>query len=141
MQHFPINFSPTNLRLTPFSIGSIVQSRQAKIWLQNDFLFRLTDDYKTHQSYINTLHGFSNMVIRERKSELSMANNNNNNNNMPDAYDDLGKKKRLAFLDLLIDASKEGTVLSNVSGAEETITYIPTLISDSLLCRRTFARR
>lgn len=92
-----------------------MQSRQAKIWLQNDFLFRLTDDYKTHQSYINMLHGFSNMVIRERKSELSMANNNNNNNNMPDAYDDLGKKKRLAFLDLLIDASKEGTVLSNVS--------------------------
>lgn len=81
------------------------------------------------------------MVIRERKSELSMANNNNNNNNMPDAYDDLGKKKRLAFLDLLIDASKEGTVLSNVSGDAETITYIPKLISDSLLCRRTFARR
>lgn len=122
MQHFPIHFSPTNLPLPPFSIGSIVQSRQAKIWLQNDFLFRLTDDYKTHQSYINTLHGFSNMVIRERKSELSMANNNNNNNNMPDAYDDLGKKKRLAFLDLLIDASKEGTVLSNVSGEEEAIT-------------------
>lgn len=141
MQHFPIHFSPTNLPRPSFSIGSIVQSRQAKIWLQNDFLFRLTDDYKTHQSYINTLHGFSNMVIRERKSELSMANNNNNNNNMPDAYDDLGKKKRLAFLDLLIDASKEGTVLSNVSGAEETITYIPILISDSLLCRRTFARR
>jgi len=57
------------------------------------------------------------MVIRERKAELALLqeNNNNNNENAPDAYDDLGKKKRLAFLDLLIDASKEGTVLSNVS--------------------------
>lgn len=57
------------------------------------------------------------MVIRERKAELAILheNNNNNNNDAPDAYDDLGKKKRLAFLDLLIDASKEGTVLSNVS--------------------------
>lgn len=93
-----------------------MQSRQAKIWLQSDLLFRLTEDYKTHQRYINTLHGFSNMVIRERKSELANNNNNDNNNNneTPDAYDDLGKKKRLAFLDLLIDASKEGTVLSNV---------------------------
>jgi len=94
-----------------------VQSRQAKIWLQSDFIFSLTSEYKLHQSYISTLHGFSNMVIRERKAELALLqeNNNNNNENAPDAYDDLGKKKRLAFLDLLIDASKEGTVLSNVS--------------------------
>lgn len=111
MQHFSHLFDNPHAH----SIGSIVQSRQAKIWLQSDLLFRLTEDYKTHQSYINTLHGFSNMVIRERKAELANNNNNNNNNEMPDAYDDLGKKKRLAFLDLLIDASKEGTVLSNVS--------------------------
>lgn len=87
-----------------------------------DAIFRLTSEYKRHSSYINTLHGFSNKVIRERKAEL--ADNNNNNNNTVDAYDDLGKKKRLAFLDLLIEYSKNGTHLSNDDIREEVDTFM-----------------
>uniref|UniRef100_W8BHT3 Cytochrome P450 4c3 n=1 Tax=Ceratitis capitata TaxID=7213 RepID=W8BHT3_CERCA len=107
-----------------YGIGSIVQNRQSKIWLQFDTIFRLTEDYKKHESYINTLHGFSNRVIRERKAELAENVLNNNVNTTPDAYDDLGKKKRLAFLDLLISASKDGAVLSNEDIREEVDTFM-----------------
>ncbi|XP_053970133.1 cytochrome P450 4c3 [Anastrepha ludens] len=107
-----------------YGIGSIVQNRQSKLWLQFDSIFRFTADYKRHESYIKTLHGFSNRVIRERKAELADNILNNNVNNLPDAYDDLGKKKRLAFLDLLINASKDGAVLSNEDIREEVDTFM-----------------
>lgn len=85
----------------------------------------MTEDSKRHTSYINTLHGFSNKVIRERKAELrDNMINNNNLDSMADAYDDLGKKKRLAFLDLLIEYSKEGSKLSNSDIREEVDTFM-----------------
>ncbi|XP_061394743.1 cytochrome P450 4c3-like [Musca vetustissima] len=107
-----------------YGIGEIVQSRQSKLWLHPDFIFRMTADAKRHASYINTLHGFSNKVIRERKAELRENMNNNNYDSVSDAYDDLGKKKRLAFLDLLIEYSQEGTKLSNSDIREEVDTFM-----------------
>uniref|UniRef100_A0A1A9UXF2 Cytochrome P450 n=1 Tax=Glossina austeni TaxID=7395 RepID=A0A1A9UXF2_GLOAU len=108
-----------------YGIGEIVQNRQAKVWLHFDTIFRLTRDFKRHRNYINTLHGFSNKVIRERKAELSdNAFNNNTISNVTDGYDDLGKKKRLAFLDLLIQYSKNGAKLSNDDIREEVDTFM-----------------
>lgn len=123
-----------------YRIGEIVQSRQSKVWLHTDLIFRLTNLYQRHQRCINILHGFSYRVIRERKEEISKAkeaaiqcNNNNNNSehknqNVPPEQDDVivmaGRKKRLAFLDLLIDASADGTVLSNDDIREEVDTFM-----------------
>jgi len=118
-----------------YKIGEIVQSRQAKVWLHPDILFRLTKLYQEHQHCINVLHGFSNRVIRERKAEILDNNNNNNNNidgetmqnlNQQDDLEILGfpKKKRLAFLDLLIEASHNGSDLSDEDIREEVDTFM-----------------
>lgn len=119
-------------------IGEIVQSRQAKVWLHPDILFRLTKLYQQHQHCISVLHGFSNGVIRERKAEI--LDNNNNNNNDGESMQNLNsqgefetsnfefidgsKKKRLAFLDLLIEASENGSVLSDEDIREEVDTFM-----------------
>lgn len=123
--------------LVNFRIGSIVLNRQAKFWMQSDFIFKLTDDYRKHEECLKILHGFSYRVIRERKETISREqqkikvdsnNNDENGNNIESAaLDDeesLGKKKRLAFLDLLITASGNGSVLTDEDIREEVDTFV-----------------
>lgn len=124
--------------LSYFRIGEIVQNRQAKLWLHPDILFRLTSQYAEHKKCIDILHGFSYRVINERKAELVENNNNDNNNsensvnkNLQNDHDlskfeivDFPKKKRLAFLDLLIEYSQNGTVLSDEDIREEVDTFM-----------------
>ncbi|KAK9506237.1 hypothetical protein O3M35_008208 [Rhynocoris fuscipes] len=52
-----------------YGIGSIIQTRQAKIWLQPDWLFRLTPLYRKHQQYLKILHEYSNRV-RNKKFQI-----------------------------------------------------------------------
>ncbi|KAJ6637288.1 Cytochrome P450 4c3, partial [Pseudolycoriella hygida] len=66
-----------------YEIGEIVQTRQSKLWLQPDAMFKLSKLYKSHQRCIEILHGFSYRVIRERKEEIKRAKLNNNNLNLP----------------------------------------------------------
>ncbi|XP_058822817.1 cytochrome P450 4c3-like [Topomyia yanbarensis] len=118
-----------------YQIGSIVQNRQQRIWLQPDFIFKRTEGYRNHQRCLAILHEFSNRVIRERKEEITKQKQSNNNpsessaeanstldgNNNPEEF---GRKKRLAFLDLLIEASQDGAVLSNEDIREEVDTFM-----------------
>ncbi|XP_047108830.1 cytochrome P450 4c3 [Schistocerca piceifrons] len=109
-----------------YEIGSIVQSRQAKMWLQPDWIFRLTSLYKKHEKCIEILHGFSNKVIMERKEEIRLQKERQKK---PTEYQTsysvgYGMKKRLAFLDLLIEYSKDGTVLTNEDIREEVDTFM-----------------
>ncbi|EDS28996.1 cytochrome P450 [Culex quinquefasciatus] len=114
-----------------YQIGGIVQNRQQKIWLQPDFIFKRTKDYRDHQRCLSILHEFSNRVIHERKEEIrkQKLSNNNSVEQAPNAdgnnnAEEFGRKKRLAFLDLLIEASQDGTVLSHEDIREEVDTFM-----------------
>ena len=58
---------------------------------------------------LKILHGFTNDVILKRKEEY-----NSSSGNIVDDVDDVGRKKRVAFLDLLIRESKAGVVDNNM---------------------------
>ncbi|XP_021922017.1 cytochrome P450 4c3 isoform X2 [Zootermopsis nevadensis] len=109
-----------------YEIGSIIQNRQSKLWLQPDWMFRWTHMYKTHEKCIKILHGFSNKVIQERKEEFAKLREKNKMASTVSDEDTntFGRKKRLAFLDLLIEASRDGAVLSNEDIREEVDTFM-----------------
>lgn len=104
--------------------------------MQSDFIFKLTEDHKRHEECLKILHGFSYRVIRERKEQIKMdqlksdTNNNQldeNSNQIVDDEEGMGKKKKLAFLDLLISASGNGSVLTDEDIREEVDTFVSLL--------------
>lgn len=84
-----------------------------------DFIYRFTEMYRQEQRVLKTLHDFTKSVIVSRKQELAAAD-------MKSAVDenDMGIKKKTAFLDLLLQSTVEGQPLSNEDIREEVDTFM-----------------
>ena len=87
-------------------------------WLWDDLLFSLTPMGFKFKSLLEVLHTFTDSVIRERKEEHKAYHANNSEK------EDLGMKKKQAFLDLLISASEDGGNLSDRDMREEVDTFM-----------------
>ena len=86
-------------------------------WLWDDWLFSFTPAGLRWRKILSTLHDFTKKVITERKAEYASSETQT-------GVDDVGMKKRLAFLDLLIEASENGTVLTDEDIREEVDTFM-----------------
>jgi len=113
-----------------YKSADFVFSRQTSPWLWKDWIFNLTKDGVEAKKCLKILHGFTNEVIQERKEEMK-------NEDMEDVEDDVGRKKRIAFLDLLIRESKGGTLLSDDDIREEVDTFMFEG-HDTTACNMTF---
>jgi len=102
-------------------IGELFQIRIFSPWYANDFLWHLTSYGKEEKQQLKIAHGFVEEVIHEKK--LKVAAQNENESNVSQCDDDFGVKKKLAFLDLLIQAQKENG-LSDVDIRQETDTFM-----------------
>ncbi|EZA59707.1 hypothetical protein DMN91_003545 [Ooceraea biroi] len=92
-------------------IASIVQMRFTNVWVSWNPIFKLTKAGKEHDRSLNIIHSLVNKVIAERKRQR------NGNSNRP-------SKKRQALLDLLLDISQNGTVLTDKDIREEVNTFM-----------------
>ncbi|XP_053957260.1 probable cytochrome P450 4d14 [Anastrepha ludens] len=94
-----------------------------------DFWLRLTAPrrFQQLQSNIALMHDFTGSVIEQRRAQLEQSiENNTRKDEATDTllHDDVGCKKRRAFLDMLLQAKIKGQPLSNSDIREEVDTFM-----------------
>ncbi|KAA0186035.1 Cytochrome P450 CYP4V34, partial [Hyalella azteca] len=86
-------------------IAELIQTRQFSPWLHSDLIFKLSGLEKKQRRYIDTLHAMSLGAIRTRRIEYNKIKKQGAGNSAQEPQI-IGAKKRLAFLDLLLEASE-----------------------------------
>nr|AVL92836.1 CYP450 [Locusta migratoria] len=100
--------------------GEVIMKRAREPWLRSDFIFRRSSAGRHFYKDLEIMHGFTKKVISERKlSRQSMKQKT-----MTQNVDDLGRKRRVAFLDMLLEASEDSQKLTDQEIQEEVDTFM-----------------
>ncbi|XP_072941640.1 cytochrome P450 4g15 [Epargyreus clarus] len=129
----------------------ILHLRHTKIWLRPDLLFNFTQYAKVQNKLLDVIHGLTTKVIKRKKQEFVSGKKptivSDTTETIPasvkttsveglsfgqsaglkddlDVDDDVGQKKRLAFLDLLLESSQSGVVISDEEIKEQVDTIM-----------------
>lgn len=102
-----------------YSLGHVVNARVFDVMAQIDLFFRFSKYYKMEKDALKILHGFTDKVIQERHAELVKKQSSSKNDN-----DDIGIKKKTAFLDMLLQATTDGRPLTDIEIRDEVDTFM-----------------
>ncbi|XP_063705039.1 cytochrome P450 4g15 [Culicoides brevitarsis] len=132
----------------------ILHLRHTKIWLYADWMFNLTKHAKNQEKLLDTIHGLTKKVIRNKKDAfakgtrgslaqtsiktedskvvknttvvegLSFGQSSGLKDDLDVDDNDIGEKKRLAFLDLLLESAENGAVISDEEIKEQVDTIM-----------------
>ncbi|XP_035741425.1 cytochrome P450 4g15-like [Vespa mandarinia] len=127
----------------------ILHLRHTKVWLRPDWLFNLTKYSKDQIKLLEIIHGLTKKVIQRKKEEYKSGKRNiidttgsktfekvttveglsfGQSAGLKDDLDvddnDVGEKKRQAFLDLLIEAGESGVILNEQEVKEQVDTIM-----------------
>ncbi|XP_062243542.1 cytochrome P450 4V2 [Platichthys flesus] len=100
-----------------YKMSDIVSRRQRKPWFWSDIVYNFFGEGREHDKNLKILHSFTNKVIHEREENISSTE--------PDSHPENGKKKRQAFLDMLLKTEYEdGNKMSHQDIQEEVDTFM-----------------
>lgn len=97
-----------------------MSSRNFDVFLRNEFLFQLSSTGRRQKQVLKTLHDFTDSVIVARREELASKKQSS----VEDDVDDIGAKRKLALLDVLLQSTINGQPLSNMDIREEVDTFM-----------------
>ncbi|XP_044737445.1 probable cytochrome P450 4s3 [Chrysoperla carnea] len=99
----------------------IIVERFISVIQQIDFLFPFTENGQTQRKALQILKESTDKLIRKRRDDLIKESENKSDENQDDSF---GTKKRLAFLDLMLQArNMDGTPLTNEQISDEVSTF------------------
>ncbi|KAK7793715.1 hypothetical protein R5R35_007871 [Gryllus longicercus] len=93
--------------------------RGMKPWLYLDCIYFLTPSGRQYKKCLSILHGTTDRMIRERRKDLLLLEKESGTLDV----DELGRRRRLVFLDLLILMARDGS-LSDMDIREEVDTFL-----------------
>ncbi|KAK5646138.1 hypothetical protein RI129_004602 [Pyrocoelia pectoralis] len=97
----------------------IVYDRTSMITKAFDLTYLFTSDFSLERKVLRVLHNFTNGVIASRKKELAQ---NGADSSESDTETEI--KKRLSFLDTMLQYKEEGGIISDESIREEVDTFM-----------------
>nr|AVL92833.1 CYP450 [Locusta migratoria] len=103
-----------------YNIAELTIRRVMSPWLLSDFVFRLSPTGKKFYRQLNVLHGFTRKVIQQKKQ----SRKNRKAGEKETQFDDLGRKRRVAFLDMLLLETEDGKKLTDQDLQEEVDTFM-----------------
>ncbi|XP_053660636.1 cytochrome P450 4d2-like [Anopheles marshallii] len=106
-------------------LSLVLTGRFVKVWQRVDFLFNLSADKGRQDRIIKVLHDFTTKIIQSRRKELMEQGGGVIGGTVEDEdMADIGTKRRMAFLDVLLQATIDGRPLTDKEIQEEVDTFM-----------------
>jgi len=105
-----------------FRASVISAERIFNFLLRSEFIFKLTPTGRRFKQVVKILHDFTDSVIIKRRTELAKMQTNKEESVEND--DDVGAKKKMALLDVLLQSTIDGVPLTNADIREEVDTFM-----------------
>ncbi|EDW62835.2 cytochrome P450 4d1 isoform X2 [Drosophila virilis] len=106
------------------TISMVLHKRMFNIFYRFELTYMLTPLARAERRALNVLHNFTEKIIVQRREELLRASNAGEPSAQSADDADVGAKRKMAFLDILLQSSIDDKPLTNLDIREEVDTFM-----------------
>jgi len=106
------------------TISMVLHKRMFNILYRFDLTYMLTPLARAEKKALDVLHQFTEKIIVQRREEIIRGGNENGKGNGNSEDADVGAKRKMAFLDILLQSTIDDRPLSNLDIREEVDTFM-----------------